>query len=161
MTRVAQPTYIIKHRLLKVYHMFIPTRSSEKCVRNSKLILSRITKNCLRMHSTSKSLLSGLAVALCLIIQATATSEKNAGSSNTITETDKLVVKRADSTSYTSDASFKQQMLASHNFFRVQHSAKALMWNDARASASATYSKKCVFKHSVSLHSKLCIVHGF
>ncbi|KAG6006859.1 hypothetical protein E4U21_006666 [Claviceps maximensis] len=48
---------------------------------------------------------------------------------------------RADSTD------FKSQMLASHNYFRGQHSANPLAWDNSLASSSQTWANTCNFSH--------------
>jgi hypothetical protein len=62
-----------------------------------------------------------------------------------------FLISRADSSSYTSDADFKKSMIAAHNFFRKQHSASTVTWNNDRATSSHNWSKKCQFAHSVGL----------
>lgn len=52
------------------------------------------------------------------------------------------------STTYTSDSDFKSSMLAAHNFYRGEHNASDLSWNDTSAEFAANWAKPCVFKHS-------------
>ncbi|EPE30381.1 PR-1-like protein [Glarea lozoyensis ATCC 20868] len=47
-----------------------------------------------------------------------------------------------------SDSNFKSQMLATHNYFRKQHSASDLTWNDNLADQSKEWAKGCKFAHS-------------
>lgn len=54
------------------------------------------------------------------------------------------------STSYTSDSDFQSAMIAAHNFYRSEHNASALTWNDTSAKYAANWASKCNFKHSVS-----------
>jgi hypothetical protein len=41
-------------------------------------------------------------------------------------------------------------MLAAHNFYRGEHNASDLSWNDTSAEFAANWAKPCLFKHSVS-----------
>lgn len=52
------------------------------------------------------------------------------------------------STSFTDDAQFKNDMLAAHNFYRLEQGVKNLTWNDTSAKVAANYSRACVFEHS-------------
>lgn len=45
---------------------------------------------------------------------------------------------------------FKSEMLASHNYFRGQHSANPLGWDNNLAQASQTWANTCNFYHDVS-----------
>lgn len=47
-----------------------------------------------------------------------------------------------------SDSNFKTQMLATHNYFRKQHDASALTWNDKLAEESRSWAAGCKFEHS-------------
>ncbi|KAG5922032.1 hypothetical protein E4U42_005624 [Claviceps africana] len=42
---------------------------------------------------------------------------------------------------------FKSQMLASHNYFRDQHSANPLTWDNSLAASSQTWANTCNFSH--------------
>ena len=55
------------------------------------------------------------------------------------------------SSSYSSDTDFVSSVLNSTNFYRTQHYASALTWNDTLATYAAKYANNCVWKHSVSL----------
>jgi hypothetical protein len=46
------------------------------------------------------------------------------------------------------DENFKSQMLATHNYFRKQHDASDLTWNDHLADQSKDWAEGCSFKHS-------------
>jgi uncharacterized protein YkwD len=52
------------------------------------------------------------------------------------------------SSSYTSDSAFRSAMLTAHNFYRSEHNASALAWNDTSASYASNWASKCQFKHS-------------
>jgi uncharacterized protein YkwD len=54
------------------------------------------------------------------------------------------------SSQYTSDSDFQNALITAHNFFRDEHNASALTWNDTSAKYAANYAKACAFKHSVS-----------
>jgi uncharacterized protein YkwD len=54
------------------------------------------------------------------------------------------------SSQYTSDSDFQNALLTAHNFFRMEHNASALTWNDTSASYGANWANGCAFKHSVS-----------
>lgn len=45
---------------------------------------------------------------------------------------------------------FKGQMLDAHNFFRKQHSADPLVWDDKLATKALNWAKGCQWGHSVS-----------
>lgn len=53
------------------------------------------------------------------------------------------------SSQYTSDSDFQSALLTAHNFFRDEHNATALTWNDTSASYGANHAKACIFQHSV------------
>jgi uncharacterized protein YkwD len=53
------------------------------------------------------------------------------------------------STQYTDDAAFQSTMLDAHNFFRDEHNASALAWNDTSRTYATGWAGKCVFQHSV------------
>ena len=55
------------------------------------------------------------------------------------------------SSSYTSDSDFKSSMLKAHNFYRGEHNASNLSWNDTSAEYASNWANACVFKHSVSI----------
>ena len=55
------------------------------------------------------------------------------------------------SSQYTSDSDFKNALVAAHNFFRDEHNASALAWNDTSATYAAKWAAPCAFKHSVRL----------
>lgn len=52
------------------------------------------------------------------------------------------------STEFTSDNDFKTSVLKAHNFFRSEHNASALTWNDTSATYAAKWASACNFKHS-------------
>lgn len=45
--------------------------------------------------------------------------------------------------------SFQDAVLNSTNYYRAQHQASPLQWDDSLASYAQDYAKKCVFEHSV------------
>lgn len=47
--------------------------------------------------------------------------------------------------------SFQNAVLDSTNYYRGQHQANPLRWDDSLASYAQDYAQKCVFEHSVSL----------
>ena len=53
------------------------------------------------------------------------------------------------STSLTSDTEFRSSMLNSTNFYRAQHNATDLTWNETLATYATSYAEKCLWKHSV------------
>lgn len=55
------------------------------------------------------------------------------------------------SSSFASDTEFRSSILNSTNFYRAQHNATALTWNQSLATYAATYAEKCLWKHSVPL----------
>jgi hypothetical protein len=57
----------------------------------------------------------------------------------------------ASSESYEDDSAFKKAMLDVHNFYRKEHNATALAWNDTNAKFAQKWSDRCHFEHSVSL----------
>jgi uncharacterized protein YkwD len=62
-----------------------------------------------------------------------------------------MAAPQSTSPSYTSDQTFQNDMLAATNFYRSEHGAAALTWNDTSATYAASWSSKCNFVHSVSL----------
>ncbi|KAG6013705.1 hypothetical protein E4U54_006423 [Claviceps lovelessii] len=58
-----------------------------------------------------------------------------------------LAVVSASPTARSTPYDFKSQMLASHNYFRGQHSASPLVWDNALASSSQTWANTCNFRH--------------
>jgi uncharacterized protein YkwD len=77
------------------------------------------------------------------------TSTTVMGAVSTITLTSAAQAPTATSTSYTSDSTFEKDMLDVHNFYRGEHNASALSWNDTSAKVAASWSSACNFKHSV------------
>ncbi|KAH8665200.1 CAP domain-containing protein [Tricladium varicosporioides] len=67
---------------------------------------------------------------------------------STVTLTGSASTPTVTSTSYTDDKTFKNDMLVAHNFYRAEHGAVALVWNDTSARYAADWSKACVFEHS-------------
>jgi hypothetical protein len=57
---------------------------------------------------------------------------------------------QATSSQYTSDKVFQKAILDAHNFFRMEHNATALTWNDTSAKYAAKWAGRCNFEHSVS-----------
>jgi len=55
---------------------------------------------------------------------------------------------QATSTQYTKDSDFQQSIIAAHNFYRSEHNASALTWNDTSAKYATDWSDNCDFKHS-------------
>lgn len=53
------------------------------------------------------------------------------------------------STSYTSSDAFRNSMLTAHNFYRKEHNATDLKWNDTSARFAARWADRCEFEHSV------------
>ena len=51
-------------------------------------------------------------------------------------------------TDYTSDEQFQTDILNSTNFYRSQHNASALAWNDTLADYAADYVTGCNFAHT-------------
>jgi uncharacterized protein YkwD len=68
---------------------------------------------------------------------------------STVTQT-AVSTPAATSSQYTSDSDFQSALLTAHNFFRDEHNATALTWNDTSANYGANYAKACAFQHSVS-----------
>lgn len=58
--------------------------------------------------------------------------------------------------SYTGDA-FQTAILNSTNYYRAQHQAKAMSWDDKLANYAQEYAQKCIWKHSVSIRPNLCV----
>ena len=52
---------------------------------------------------------------------------------------------------YTSDSDFQSQMIYAHNWFRAEHNASDLTWNDSCATSSQAYANKCIWEHSVRI----------
>lgn len=69
---------------------------------------------------------------------------------STITKTATSAAAAPTSSSYSSDSDFKAAMLAATNFYRMEHNASAVSWNDTSAKYAANWAGACVFKHSVS-----------
>ncbi|KAH6671087.1 CAP domain-containing protein [Halenospora varia] len=67
---------------------------------------------------------------------------------STITLTGSAAVPTVTSTTFIDDKTFKNDMLVAHNFYRAQHGAAALVWNDTSAKYAADWAKGCVFEHS-------------
>lgn len=99
------------------------------------------------MQLTYTNCLLGASVLLGLVVPIKGETYVN---EDGIVETVEIEARQTTSTSYTSDAEFKSEMLAAHNFFRAQHNATALIWSDGRAKTSTDYANQCIFKHSVS-----------
>jgi len=91
--------------------------------------------------------LSPLPAALLLILSAFLESTQAV---STITVTSKPTATPVPSTdsSYTNAATFKADMIAAHNFYRSEHNASALVWNDTSARFGSAWAGKCVFKHT-------------
>ena len=53
--------------------------------------------------------------------------------------------------SYTSNSDFQNAILNSTNFYRDEHNASAVTWNDSLASFGASYANGCKFVHSVRI----------
>ena len=75
--------------------------------------------------------------------------------SKTITSTITQTVPAASSptkisSSHTSDSEFRSTILNSTNFYRAQHNATVLKWNETLASYAAAYVRRCKWKHSVT-----------
>jgi hypothetical protein len=69
-----------------------------------------------------------------------------------IANSDGLIAPRADSAAskdWTDDKAFENSILNSTNFYRREHNATALNWNDSLASYAQDWVDKCQFKHSV------------
>ncbi|OCK83900.1 hypothetical protein K432DRAFT_379040 [Lepidopterella palustris CBS 459.81] len=58
---------------------------------------------------------------------------------------------RQTSTEYTDDRAFKNAVLNTSNYYRAQHNASALSWNESLADFAQEWGNGCVFMHSVSL----------
>ncbi|MCJ1263277.1 hypothetical protein MMC22_003147 [Lobaria immixta] len=73
--------------------------------------------------------------------------------SKTITSTIISTVPSPSSTqvppTYSSDADFRSSVLNSTNFYRKQHNASDLTWNNSLATYAASYAEKCLWEHSV------------
>lgn len=73
--------------------------------------------------------------------------------SKTITSTITSTVPSPSSTqvssTYSSDADFRSSVLNSTNFYRKQHNATDLTWNNSLATYAASYAEKCLWEHSV------------
>ncbi|TVY36728.1 Cell wall protein, partial [Lachnellula occidentalis] len=52
------------------------------------------------------------------------------------------------SSSYTSDGAFEKDMLDAHNFYREEHNASALSWNESSAGVAGMWAEGCRFVHS-------------
>jgi len=52
------------------------------------------------------------------------------------------------STSYTSDSQFQSDLVTAHNFYRSEHNASALVWNETSTLRALSWVRACVFKHS-------------
>ncbi|MCJ1234103.1 hypothetical protein MMC14_002061 [Varicellaria rhodocarpa] len=50
--------------------------------------------------------------------------------------------------SYTSNSDFQNAILNSTNFYRAEHNASAVTWNNSLASFGADYANGCKFQHS-------------
>lgn len=53
------------------------------------------------------------------------------------------------STQYTSPRAFQRAILETHNFYRREHNASALAWNNTSAAYAADWAEACEFEHSV------------
>lgn len=45
---------------------------------------------------------------------------------------------------------FRQEMLDAHNFFRAQHGANPVSWNDDAAAVAQNWANQCRWQHQVS-----------
>lgn len=45
---------------------------------------------------------------------------------------------------------FRQEMLDAHNFFRAQHGANPVSWNDDAANVAQNWANQCQWQHQVS-----------
>jgi len=52
------------------------------------------------------------------------------------------------SSTYTDDSTFEDDMLKAHNFFRKEHNATDLKWNDTSARFASKWADGCEFEHS-------------
>ncbi|RDL36903.1 uncharacterized protein BP5553_06255 [Venustampulla echinocandica] len=66
----------------------------------------------------------------------------------TVTITSSGAAPTANSTSYTNKAVFEKDILAAHNFYRAEHNATTLKWNDTSAKYASKWSARCEFEHS-------------
>jgi len=57
------------------------------------------------------------------------------------------------STQYTNDTEFRNATLTAHNFYRSEHNATALVWNETSAKFAENWASKCSFEHTVCLGS--------
>lgn len=56
-----------------------------------------------------------------------------------------------DSPSYTNPAIFEDDILNQTNYYRRQHNASALIWNDTLATYANNWAEPCNWKHSVQI----------
>ena len=50
---------------------------------------------------------------------------------------------------YVDDGAFRDAVLNSTNFFRQEHNASALAWNDSLSDFGRDYADRCLWQHSV------------
>ncbi|KAL3417816.1 SCP-like extracellular protein [Phlyctema vagabunda] len=65
-----------------------------------------------------------------------------------VTVTGSAPTPEATSSQYTSDSTFQSSILDAHNFYRAQHNASDLSWNDTSADFAQDWSDECNFRHS-------------
>lgn len=93
--------------------------------------------------------LLGLALILLLTIVGPTNADATT-SVHTITETatGAASASATSSSQFTSDSEFEQAMLQAHNFYRKEHNASNLVWNDTSAEYAQNWAGDCEFKHS-------------
>lgn len=104
-----------------------------------------------KVHKLPKMLISFLT--LCFMIVASFSGAHSKTITSTITNIIAAPSSPPASSSYTSDNNFRSSILNSTNFYRNQHNATALTWNNSLATYATTYANKCLWTHSVSSSS--------
>lgn len=64
------------------------------------------------------------------------------------TSTVTISAPQSTSAQYTSDSDFESSIIKAHNFYRMEHNASALIWNDTSAKYATKWASPCDFKHS-------------
>ena len=94
-----------------------------------------------------------LLLCLCAVESKTITS--------TITFSVPLPSSTQISSTYSADADFQSSILNSTNFYRKQHNASDLIWNNSLATYAASYAEKCLWAHSVRFRQHNPVVSTF
>lgn len=137
------------YRQVLFYHLQISvSRISKAHIQQPTLPIHTST-----MHIPHSNLITKLLLPLFLFANTLASAIPHnitslSSATNTQSEPLILLPRQANIPSLTNDAEFRRTMLSGHNFYRFQHGAGPVVWNDQRAITSAQHSRTCIWRHS-------------